>query len=256
MAQSAVPISDVPGSVIGWTPTPVSAQIVTPAPPDVTFVSSVANPFQSTFEVNLSPVAWPSFGTQSVQVRLRSTTSNPINVGVTLFQGTRSIASWIVPTTAVFTTYLLQLKQTQSLLITDYTQLRLQVTAGVQVSSSSSSTCMTNLCCGAACLPDTLHCSIPGASGTCSCLVGSYTMEIGTAPVSWFVLIDACGGNPMELSLLCSEGVWSFVITCEEHFTMFNSPSFQSCSPFQLGFALTGSIPPCCSGTVSVIITG
>jgi hypothetical protein len=132
MPQVALPRSDIFDN--GWTPTPVYSQLDAGSP-----VTSSTNPQGDSFEVKLDALAYPDSGPQTLTVRLQATGSPPFpNVTILLLQGTRVIAYQIVQPTAAFADYTITLSADESRWITDYTDLRVEVRAGLALTTGCS----------------------------------------------------------------------------------------------------------------------
>lgn len=168
MSQKSRAIADV--SVSGWTPTPVTPRI-NEASPDgaASYVTNGGiNPSGDTFEVKLAALARPEAGSQVLTINLQKTDSGSAPVTVALLQGATVIGEWPVTPTTSFADHCLTLTDTQVAAITDYSNLRVQVTAGGSPSSSSSSSSsesgVVTSCCPDNEIPGTLYATVSGAS--------------------------------------------------------------------------------------------
>ena len=130
MTQNSPPDSDV--SAGGWTPTPIYEELDEPSPDDSSEVTSGAGGFNVTFEVGLAELAWPKPGQQQLIVRLKRTeTGGPPNdppVRVELKQASSVIAQRTFTPTTSYQNFTVTLTDAEKLLITDYTNLSVQVT--------------------------------------------------------------------------------------------------------------------------------
>ena len=144
MSQKSRAIADV--SVSGWTPTPVSPQINEVSPDGATscVMNSGTNPSGDAFDVRLAALARPGAGLQVLTINLRKTDDGSVPVTLTLLQGSSVIGEWAVPVDTTFGSQSFTLTGAQVAAITDYTSLRVQVTAGGSSSSSSSSSSSTS----------------------------------------------------------------------------------------------------------------
>jgi hypothetical protein len=134
MTQVTRPASDVSNN--NWAPTPLFIHIDAPAPNDFSPISTSVPPGGS-FIVQLSPVARPITGRHILTVRLQATDFGAGSVTFSLLQGNQSIATRSVSVTGEFTNYDLILTEQEIDLITDYTNLSLQVSVGTSSSASS-----------------------------------------------------------------------------------------------------------------------
>ena len=138
MSQYGRPITDITN--VGWIPIPVYAQIDEVSPDDGDYVISSADPGTSSFEVRLTELAQPEFGSHTLSVRLDKTDLGDLPVTIELLQGGSVVATRLVPTpTLSFHTYDFTLTDIEIGAITDYANLRLRVTVTSQGNSSSSS---------------------------------------------------------------------------------------------------------------------
>lgn len=136
MSQFARPSSDV--STGGWTSAPLWSKIDEASAGDSDYVSSALNPDRDTFECALSAVSVPQPGLpHTLTVRLRRTADEAANPGwttIALMEGGRAIASKLVqPAVSSFTNEAITLTQEEVDSITDFSNLRVSVTAGVPV---------------------------------------------------------------------------------------------------------------------------
>jgi hypothetical protein len=228
MTQTALPASDV--STGSWTPTPVWPNIMVPSPPDLQYVTSSANPAGDAFVVNLNPLAWPGSGSQIVSVRLKATASNGPNVSVILLQSGTAIAAWNIPAPSTsFADYSFTLTPAQGALITDYTQLRLEVVAGGP----------TVACCPNS-LPYALTLSLSGVTHFAS----SYPLTWDAPNLRWDIGLSV-GGGAQVIKLFCSgtttPGGWILQEYCNGVRQYHAVASSGSCSPFSLTFPTAGS---------------
>jgi len=257
MTQIALPISDV--FTGGWTPTPVYAQINTPAPPDVTMVSSPVHPSPDSFEVKLSPLCWPGPGPQTLQIRLKQMTANLVNVTVVLLQGTGIIASWNVQPPTVFTTYSMTLTNAEVQSITDYTDLRVEVIAALGSSSSSGSTSPTGVGVQTTCCPNLIPTALFLTVTGGGIWNGNYLLGyVGspTDPPVWTWAYDGTLGSCSPESdpnwlLQCrsDNGEWELYTGAAPPYYASSS----SCSPFALVF--TGVNLTACCGVTGATVT-
>lgn len=144
MSQIGRPISDIAN--VGWTPTPVYAQIDEPFPNDANYVISSLLPGTSVFEVLLGELANPVSGIITLSVRLEKTDMGNLPVSIKLLQGNNTlIASRSVLSPAfLFTTYHFDLTNAEVTTITNFADLRLRVSVSLYGGSSSSSSSGSN----------------------------------------------------------------------------------------------------------------
>lgn len=129
MNQAARPVADV--SVSGWTPEPVCAQINEAVANDGTMVSSQENPEGDTFEVDFPVLAKPVAGEHTLTVRMRRTPGADVSVKVSLRMGVGgAVATRIFKPTDSFADYSFELTDGEQAAITNYADLRLNVSAG------------------------------------------------------------------------------------------------------------------------------
>jgi len=237
MTQTALPASDV--STGSWTPTPVWPKIKVPSPPDLQYVTSSANPAGDAFVVNLKPLAWPDSGPQTVMVRLKATASNGPNVSVVLLQSGTPIAGWNIsaPSTS-FPDYPFELTAAQVALITDYTQLQLQVIAGG----------VTTTCCPSYQVPNFLNVTVTNGNlcnGTYPILCTSSGLTASwTAPAK----LGSCSNGGFTLS--CPPGGWIMLVN---PIAGPYGASTQKCDPLLIVF--TGVDLSRCGGTTNTTLT-
>jgi hypothetical protein len=239
MSQVSIPSSDVATGM--WTPLPVYQRIKTPAPPDITFVTSGQNPTGDSFKVNLSPVCVPSNGPGTLFIRLQNTTSTLLNTTVVLWDAGTFIASWnILAPANSFTTYPLAVTAAQVELINNFDQLQLQVFAGGILTT----------CCPNNPFPAVLHVTITNVSG-CDCLAGKYPLVWGGSFWTYNGLV--CGGNALFISLGTNCFLTAFCGAQPFTITPVGSPN---CSLPSLSYtAQTGNSSCCLSGTVTAVVT-
>lgn len=128
MSQIARAVSDVFN--YGWTPSIVFSQIDEETPDDNDAVASQDNPVPNAFEVKLSALEWPHPGPQTLTVRLKKTSSDPLDVSIILLQGSTVIAARGAQPTEQFENYAFPLTDQEIQAITDYTNLRLRILVG------------------------------------------------------------------------------------------------------------------------------
>lgn len=129
MAQYGRPISDI--STGGWGTTPLWSKL--DDNDDADFITSSKNPSADTFENALTnTLSDPSSSSgHIIKARLRCDKSNNGTATMYLYQGTTLIATYSIPgnLATAFTTYSYTLTSTEANSITDYTALRIRVSA-------------------------------------------------------------------------------------------------------------------------------
>ncbi len=221
MSQYGRPVADI--SNVGWSPTPVYAQIDEATPNDSDYVTSSSDPITSIFEVQLSELAPPDLGAHVLSVRLDKTDSGPTQpVSIALLQGDAVVASRSVDSlTTSFVTYDFTLTNAEIDLITDYSNLQLSVSVAPTGSSSSSSAGSSGSSTGSGSSSSSAHgvtgcCTVPPGQSTCSltvsgaCSCGPITLTWGGN--GWGTSSMICGGSAQQASLFCNNGAWSFSI--------------------------------------------
>lgn len=240
MTQIARPIADVFDG--HWTPVPIYPQINggTAGPGAVT---SSANPQGDSFEVQLTPLAWPDPGAETLTVSLRKIGTDPLSVTIALLQGNTVIASKQVNPSTGFTNYTLTLTDAQVAAITDYTQLRALVTAGSPVVP----------CCPDG-VPPILHLTLSNGTGDCGCLDGEYALTWLEGGSTWANQTLTLCGHLIYLSATCNnDGTWT--ITGSEGIAFFSGTTGMfTCTPLAITI---NSMPVSfiCSGTIDATIT-
>ena len=123
----------------GWTVTPPQTQVAAcinisgalcPAPGPNQIATSSATPKGDAFLVRLSGMSWPQSGPQVLTLNLAGDGGTPVYV--TLFQGTLMVASRLFTPGASFGAFAMTLTLAETALITNYSQLSLQVIAGIK----------------------------------------------------------------------------------------------------------------------------
>lgn len=215
--QQARPSADV--TIEGWSPPPLYERLDEAEPDDGDFVESPSDPEGATFEVRLSALAWPKTGTQTLRFRLRKTAAEDVPATVFLLQGNAILAfSRVEPTTA-FATYALELSQEQVHAITDYTDLRVRVMAGIKK--------IVIPCCEVA-VPEILYATVTNKSGdfvNAQDFVFEYVELSGVwRPTSDWAPSTSCGTDmtciggapyfnfPAESGWTCDPVHWTFVL--------------------------------------------
>jgi hypothetical protein len=241
MSQKSRPVADVSND--GWSPaTGYYAPLNEVIPDDSTIDSSVDNPVNKTFVVQLARLAVPKPGQHQLTVRLRKTAAVDIGVTINLLQGNTVIAfSNVAPTTS-FQNFSLLLSQNEINQITDYTNLSLSVTAGY----SAQVPCCPNA------LPSILHATQTGpCSSSCQLTYSALTGQ-------WTGTMNFSGGRSKNLVLYCKDlghGA-GFQWYAEQHgCDESGGTPFQlsgTCNPFNLttGLALSG----CCGGADNAVM--
>jgi hypothetical protein len=233
--QKARPQSDLLNS--GWTP-PVgySARIGTPIPDDTApFVTSPVDPQGATFESQLGRLAWPHPGPQKLTVRLRETGIDDTTVNIALLQGPAIVARKSVTPSDAFSDFELSLPQDQISPITDYTDLRLRVTAGAVESP----------CCGT--LPGTLTATIGSGTDGCACASGQSMLIVYDAGVGRWIGTETICGKPVTIQFWCTAApdFVSVMISCPDGVSGPVTTNANACSPFYCNFPC-GYPSPCC----------
>jgi len=202
MPQIARPLADVSKGL--WTPTPVFAAIdeMNEAGADATFVTS-GNVAGDSFEVDLASMAYANSLPQTLKVRLRKTTADNNQVTLTLFEGTTMVAYRVIPgsqITQTFTTKTFPLTYSEISNISDYTDIRLKVTAGFATN--------TNCSLNPAGVPNTWRVACSGIfAGTCvDCNVLNRPWDMPViGPCHWSNSYQPyknfCGNNDLTLDL-------------------------------------------------------
>jgi hypothetical protein len=236
MSQAAVPISDDYST--GWAPTPITPVISELIPLDNQWVTASSGVFM----VKLAPMSQPGPGTQQILLHLQQSTANAQNVAVILYQGTSTpVATRSFTPGTSFSQFTVTLTTEEQALITDYTNLHLQV--------SVVTTCATGL------MPTTLYATLHDEDH-CPCAAGTIALNwngfawSGTGPF---------GNCPHEITLtLTPNGTncesWSLVVSftdnCDGGTTV---PSGYSCDcatqVFSWGVIWPSSGHCGCSGT-------
>ncbi len=133
MPQTARPAIDV--TTASWSKAPsggsYSDTLREVSPDDSSLVGSPPDPQGSDFETRLSPLSWPKAGPQTLRVRLRKTDPAPLLGTVMLLQGAELIALRRPALTQAFQTFEYPLTDAEKSLITDVTDLRVRVRAGI-----------------------------------------------------------------------------------------------------------------------------
>jgi hypothetical protein len=237
MGQVARPILD--DFTGGWSPVPLSPHLNGVGPDDGDPVASSINPQGDPFEVKLGPLAWPWPGTETLTVRLRKTSSDPATATIVLLQGSGVIASAVVQPTTGWQNYTLTLTDTQVAQISDYTNLHVEVIAGLPVVS-----CCPNP------LPALLHAVLSNGTGACSCLDGLNVVLTWDPTIRrWGSVPYAVCGHSAQLQLACIGTTWHLNSTgaCAFH----GDASTVNCGP-PLSLTFTGmSVYSICCGTGS-----
>jgi hypothetical protein len=148
MSQNSRPTEDISNS--GWTPMTGYYRMINEATPDdaASVVVSGLNPQGSFFEVLLADLAWPDNRVSNIYtltVRLQKTGSDNVPVTIALVQGITIIGATVVQPTTAFGNYGFQLTPAQIQAITNYTDLRLRVTAGI--TTQNCPFCQSNSAC-------------------------------------------------------------------------------------------------------------
>ena len=131
MAQFARPASDI--TVGSWTTSPLYASIDEASYDDGDYITSVKSATAETFEVKLSSVTDPQSGANHT-IRIRASASLELGstADVYLYQGATLIATRAtINLTTSFAEYTYTLSEKDADAITDYTDLRIRVTASV-----------------------------------------------------------------------------------------------------------------------------
>jgi hypothetical protein len=236
MTQKARPASDVSNS--GWTPQTVFSKINEVVPDDTTLVSSSTNPQGDSFEVKLPPMAWPQGGQGTLRVRLNKTGPDDIPVILSLKQGSIVLAYATVHPGTSFAEFDLVLPQSVLAQITDYTDLRLHVTAGYGVQVS---------CCPGL-LPDVLTATVTNKTGGAVCLPDSFVLMWRAGLWMSVAQVGACRG---AISLSCQTGggsCASFGLQPGLGGITLPDPGC-SCSPLNLVFSNVSLSGPFCGGS-------
>lgn len=105
-------------------------------------------------------------------------------------------------------------------------------------------------CCPGVTVPNTLHATLSGGSGGCTCLNG-LSIPLTWNGSGWAGTYSGCGTGPYPLNLACLGGNWAITSSgCIQ-----GKPATSvSCSPLSLGFAGCNCFG-CCTGTVTVTVT-
>jgi hypothetical protein len=198
-------------------------------------------------------LAWPQPGQQTLTVRLRKTDTGDLGATIKLMQGSTLIAFVNVAPTEDFEDYVLTLTDAQIRSITDYTDLRVRVTAGYPIQAD---------CCPNA-LPDVLVGTVSDRTGSCVCLPGTVVlawndvMNVYQAPEDW---PQATCGFDTLMYLACPLGGadlsdWTL---SDDGGLANNSPhpsAGSSCSPLSLVFDCVAGRTPDFVGTYRLTVT-
>jgi hypothetical protein len=105
-------------------------------------------------------------------------------------------------------------------------------------------------CCPGVGIPNTLHATLSGGSGGCTCLNGT-SFALTWNGTNWAGTYTGCGSGPYTLNLTCQGSTWTITSSgCIQ-----GKPATSvSCSPLSLNFAGCNCLG-CCSGTVTVTVT-
>ncbi len=234
MSQYALPIaSDLEEGL--WTPTPIWRQVNGSGG----VVTSGPGPQGDTFEVPLAAIAWPDCGPQILTVRMQKTQPGPMHAAVALLQGNTPIAAQLFTLTQGFADYTITLTDAQAASISDYTQLRVLVTAGDPV-----------VPCCATSVPAVLYATLSGALG------GTYPLTYDAGQTAW-VGGGAAGGGTVRLLLGCvgaACAAFHLDITCNGSTAGTLTTVACSCDPFSL--SMNGFISStCATGSLSATVT-
>ncbi|MBN9521932.1 hypothetical protein J0H58_26020 [bacterium] len=252
MPQFSRPIADVPGRTGSWTSLPLYEKLDEREPDDADRVTSSSDPVGDAFEVQLAPLAWPLDDTHRLSVRLRKDGPGAVSVYVYLLQGPVIIASRVASPGADFATETVVLTPGERAAITDYTDLRVRVAAGVVVTP----------CCPGG-LPPVLRWTRTGATGTCGCLPSAGTLAWDSTTGAWVGRAAGCG-DELVLTLRCWSGTGggcsSFLLeaSCGWGGRMVGPQPGCSCGPLNLVFNGCGPVTPglyCCSGTFDIAVS-
>jgi hypothetical protein len=237
-------------------------------------VSSAVNPISDTFVCALSPVSIPKpHLPHTLTVQLRRTADESANPGwtiIALLEGSRVVAAKLVqPAVSAFTDETLTLTQDEVDSITDYSNLRLRVTAGVPVVTPTG-------CCNANPIPAKLVATITSSFECCFAegekvelnydsskdwWIGTY--GVSPCPTSTFKLF--CCGNSREdgTTDFCDESGgsvddWSFFIVCDGGAGdpgVGTAPApGATCNPVNMVF-YPGLASGCCSASSSLAVS-
>jgi hypothetical protein len=230
MSQQARPIADI--SAGNWLTAPLYSKIGESSPSDSDYVS-VTNPNADTFEVLLSTIFSPPWikGSKFLKVRLRRTTTTIVPVVLELMQGNTRIARRAVTPDQSFGEYDLALRQAEINSITNYSNLRLRVSASCPSIATS--------CCPGVLLGNVLFGRISNKTGNCVCMPDYVEMHYGGFGGSWAG--DALGcSSPSSWTVHCkNDDTWAFNAT---NLAGDMPPVSVQCDPFELDYGtLDGS---------------
>jgi hypothetical protein len=239
MGQTALPVSDVSTGL--WTPTPIWPQIGLAAPDDIHLVTSATNPNGDSFTVNLTPLAWPDQGAETLTVRLRQTAGGAAVAAVALLQGDSLIALQNFTLTTSFANYVINLTAAQIALITNYALLRVQVTTSVTVG----------------CCPNSIEAALQAVITNGGARNGTYALLYNnpqTPGPYWAYdgIFGSCTGNNTKIELQCVGGVnlWKLTVANGRNYS---PPASLVCSPLAIVF--NGVNLSDCGGGINATVT-
>ncbi len=257
--QAAQPVGDVSNTT--WTPSPIYPQVGEFTPDDSTYVTSSGSSSGDSFEVTMSPIAFPVPGPQILRTRLSATSSGSgsgrVWVKVELRQGLTGggvnlIAQRFASPTGTFAGYDFTLLQSEQDLI-EYNEdghahdLRVRITTLPPVTVS----CCPNP------VPAIVFATFSAGTGSCACLDGATAQLVffGSVWNGFYNTPSGCveAGLQSQLTLVCSSGTW-VVHAPGPCLVLGSNATSVTCSPLSLVF--TGvNVQLCCTGTVTITVT-
>jgi hypothetical protein len=235
--QTALPAQD--DFAGGGTPTPVANNTQ-----GGSSVSSSVNPQGDACQVKLQGLAWPGPGAEVLTVGMAG--DGTTIASVVLWQGDQIITAQTVTPAVAFQNYSWTLTAAQVALITDYSDLHVEVVAGAVVVP-----CCPNP------MPEILTLTYSGGSGASACLNGVSVKLAYVGGGRWEGTVVACGySNPVTVS--CGGTLWSTYSIGQIEFANFFPDQAAGCGvgttliTFSAPNGSVGGVP--CS--VSMTVTG
>lgn len=252
MTQTARPISDVLNE--GWTPGNVYEAVNDPSPNTSSPAESPNNPQGKAFEVLLRSLQWPERGNQKLTVQLKRIGTEDIWATVEFLQGSKLLGMEVVENPSEYQNIEISNPVGPPYWITDYTDLRVRVTASTRISTS---------CCPNPIAP-LLKATLSNKTGDAVDLDNEYLLTY--RGLTWYDGLDtwlfygdrpAClnDGQPLfQLAIACWEEGW----VLPAHATWYDQGTkvSEQCDPFKLVYdvnLLQGT--GCDSGSFRVTVT-
>jgi hypothetical protein len=195
-------------------------------------------------------MAWPTTGQGSLSVRLRKTDSGNVPVIISLLQGDAVIVSQVATLGTAYATQTIVLAQADLAGITDFTNLRLQVTAGSP----------TVACCPNA-LPATLYATFsgavpqPGQPTSCVCLNG-LTVTLLWNGTNWKgAARTSCPGFPVITVTFSCFGGHQYSLNANCGGSANQNQGIYNCNPISVSFQAYVVSGCCAPGSVNITVT-